>query len=252
MPSSTDAAKRLEEINNESFKLKFFTDADLKVVEGEKVEGTNTTARRVEKTEEYEKEVEDTVTKLRETLDKIEGVTNVAIDPSTRTATFSYTGTWKETEALQRTIVAKVPAYLLSPAPMYVKLTYPPKCDKKVLAQAIIGTQGVRHAHLLPNGAEVQFDVESGNYDSVLKVFLDSGFQIAAGSSHRLAMFKVKGEGAVDALKTKLDNIKGVLTVKVDEDKTVWLTAYGKSWKDQVDAAVKECGYELDGKMNVK
>ena len=252
MPSSTDAAKKLEEINNEQFKLKFFTDADLKVVSEEKAEGTNTTARRVEKTEEYEKEVVSTVDKLRETLDKIEGVSNVNIDPSTRTATFSYTGTWKETEALQRTISGSVPAYLLSPAPIYVKMTYPPRCDKKVLAQAIIGTQGVRHAHLLPNGAEVQFDVEAGNYEHVLKVFVDSGFKVGSGSSHRLAMFKVKGEGDKEALKAKLDNVKGVLTVKLDDDGTVWMTAYGKSWKDKIDATLKECGYEMDGKLNVR
>lgn len=251
MPSSTDAAKKLEEINNEQFKLKFFTDADLKVVTDEKAEGADTVARRVEKTEAYEKEIESTVEKLRETLDKIEGVTNVSIDPATRTATFSYTGTWKETEALQRTITGKVPAYLLNPAPMYVKMVYPPRCDKKVLAQAIVGTQGVRHAHLLPNGAEVQFDVEGGSYNSVLQVFIDSGFQIKPGS-HRLAMFKVKGEGDKEALKTKLDNVKGVLTVKMEDGSTVWLTAYGNSWKDSIDKAVEECGFEIDGKMNVR
>lgn len=246
MPTSTDEARTREQMENEPFVLKFYTEsAKAAPARGE---GFETEAVPVES----DPAVDDIVERLRRTLSKIDGVTNVRIDPATRRATFDYSGTWNDTEALQRTIAASVPAYLLRPAPIYVKLTYPAACDKAVLGSAILGTAGVRHAHLLPSAAEVQFDVEAGEFEDVLTVFVNDGFKLLAGSSHRLGRFKVKGEGDLDALRARLDNTKGILKVAQAEDGAILVTAYGKAWKDDIEPAVKACGFEMDGKLLVK
>lgn len=248
MPTSTDEARKRELMEREPFALKFYTAAAR--VESKRIEGTSTEAVPTEN--DQDPAIADIADKLRRTLEKIDGVENVRIDASTRRATFEYTGTWQDTEALQRTIAAAVPAYLLSPAPIYVKLEFPADCDKDALGSAIVGTAGVRHAHLLPNAAEVQFDIETGDFEDLLAVFVNDGFKIAPGSSHRLGMFKVKGEGDIGLLLARLDNTKGILKVVQAEDGAILVTAYGKAWKDDVEPAVKACGFEMDGKLAVK
>ena len=247
MPRSSAEANKIEEINNENFKLKFFLKEDLamEVVS----EGSDTKARRVKK--DYAKQNEELIAKLKRTLEGIRGVSDIKIDEPSRTATFKLNDRkWNETLDIQNKITKNVVSYFLSPAPIIVSLTEPRNPDKASLARGLIGTTGVRHAHLLPAKAEVQMDVESGSLEDVLQLFLDNGYKVRP-TTHHLVRVNVTGEGNSEQLMKKFDTMKGTLSVKM-EGESVTLLCAGKVKKDQLKKLVKQCGYKLDGKIRVR
>lgn len=247
MPRSSAEANKIEEINNENFKLKFFLKEDLamEVVS----EGSDTKARRVKK--DYAKENEELIAKLKRTLEGIRGVSDIKIDEPSRTATFKLNDrTWNETLGIQNKITKNVISYFLSPAPIIVNLTEPRNPDKATLAKGLLGATGVRHAHLLRTKATVQMDVENGSLEDVLQLFLDNGYKVHP-STHHLVRVNLTGEGNKEQLKKQLDTMEGTLSVRMEGEKVTLLCA-GKVKKNQIKKLVKECGYELDGKIKVR
>ena len=120
--------------------------------------------------------------------------------------------------------------------------------DVKLLAQGLMKMQGIRHAHLMKDKAEIQMDFECDTFKDVLALFKSTGYDVKP-LTHHLVMGLLVGEGKKETLIAQLENVRGVARARIDKENTLWVVCAGKPKTKECEAAIKESGFRLNGKL---
>ncbi len=151
---------------------------------------------------------------LKAALERVKGVTKVEFDTTTRTVKVTYSGTLKQTQALEPAAAAAgVPAAMVSHARIVVGFKVAGKnADLTKLNKELQGLSGVKKAILQNATAEIYADLDTFTFDTLKTAAANAGFE-AKMTTHEFVTVKLS-TGDASTIEKDLNATKGVIVVK--------------------------------------